>query len=93
MGSPVPKIVQWFKTMSTNEYIRQVKSNNWTPFEKRLWQRNYWERVIRNEKELENISTYIQNNALKWNEDSLNLVSQINIGASRKSHKPKTNTA
>jgi len=33
-------IVNWFKTMTTNEYLRQVKQNNWHPFQGRLWQRN-----------------------------------------------------
>jgi hypothetical protein len=28
MGSPLPKIVQWFKTMTTSEYIREVKAGN-----------------------------------------------------------------
>ena len=49
-GSPLHKMIQWFKTMSTNEYIRNVKNNNWIPFNKKLWQRNYYEHIIRNEK-------------------------------------------
>ena len=28
-GAPLPKMVQWFKTMTTNEYIRGVKTLNW----------------------------------------------------------------
>ena len=48
-GSPLHTMIQWFKTMSTNEYIRNVKNNNWTPFNKKLWQRNYYEHIIRNE--------------------------------------------
>jgi len=42
-GSPLHKIVQWFKTMTTNDYIKNVKTNNWKPFNKKLWQRNYYE--------------------------------------------------
>lgn len=34
-----------------------------------LWQRNYHERVIRNEDELNRIAEYIQNNPLKWTDD------------------------
>lgn len=34
-----------------------------------LWQRNYYEHIIRNEKSYHNISQYIQNNPLNWNED------------------------
>ena len=37
---PLSRMIQWFKTMSTNEYIRNVKQNGWSPFFKKLWQRN-----------------------------------------------------
>ena len=51
-GSPLHTMIQWFKTMTTNEYIRNVKNNHWAPFNKKLWQRNYYDRMIRNEIEL-----------------------------------------
>jgi REP element-mobilizing transposase RayT len=38
-----------------------------------LWQRNYYERVIRSEREYENICNYILNNPLHWNEDHENI--------------------
>jgi hypothetical protein len=41
IGSPLHRLVQWFKTMSTNEYIRGVKRNDWPAFPGKLWQRNY----------------------------------------------------
>ncbi len=31
-----------------------------------LWQRNYYERVVRNEKELQQLRQYITENPLKW---------------------------
>ncbi len=43
IGSPLPKIIQWFKTMTTNEYLRKIRQHNWPPFPGRLWQRNYYE--------------------------------------------------
>lgn len=49
-GSSLWRVLQWFKTMSTNEYIRNVKSNNWPRFDGRLWQRNYYEHIIRDER-------------------------------------------
>ncbi len=62
----IPRILQWFKTMTTNEYIRNVKKTNWPPFPKRLWSPEYHDHIIRNEKALENIREYIRNNPLKW---------------------------
>ncbi len=58
-----------FKSITTVEYIRGVKSKNWQPFDRRLWQRNYWEHIIRNEKSYKNISQYIINNPIKWDDD------------------------
>ena len=37
-----------------------------------VWQRNYWERVIRNNRELNRIRNYIINNPLKWDFDRNN---------------------
>ncbi len=69
VGSPLHRVVQWFKTMTTNEYIRGVKKFNWEPFYKKMWQRNYYEHIIRNEKSYQNISNYIINNPINWEND------------------------
>jgi len=68
-GSPLRDIIQWFKTMTTNEYIRNVKNNEWKPFNGKLLYRNYYEHTIRNEQELNKIHGYIINNPLKWESD------------------------
>jgi len=65
-------VVQWFKTMTTNEYIRGVNNNIFPPFNKRMWQRNYWEHIIRNENEYNRIAQYIDDNPKKWEDDTLN---------------------
>lgn len=71
IGSPLRDIIGWFKTMSTNEYIAGVKDGRFMPFKGRLWQRNYYEHIIRNYDDYINIAEYIQNNPLKWEEDKL----------------------
>jgi REP element-mobilizing transposase RayT len=35
----------------------------------KIWQRNYYENIIRDEKAYQNISNYIKNNPAKWHED------------------------
>lgn len=55
-------IVQMFKRYTTIEYIKMVKQNIVPPFNKRLWQRNYWESIVRNETELDRIRNYIHQN-------------------------------
>ena len=41
-------------------------------YSKKLWQRNYYEHIIRNEKKLNKIRGYILNNPLKWQLDREN---------------------
>lgn len=66
MGSPLHRVIQWIKTMSTNEYIRNVKSNGWPTFDRKLWQRNYYERIIRDNESYQRIKQYIIDDPLKW---------------------------
>lgn len=47
--------VHRLKTMTTKLYTDGVKQSNWLPYEKTLWQRNYWERIVRNEEELNRV--------------------------------------
>ncbi|MFB0525412.1 MAG: transposase [Phycisphaerae bacterium] len=70
-GRPIYKMVQWFKTMTSNEYIRNVKQNHWEPFEGKLWQRNYYEQIVRDEISLRRIREYIVNNPYQWQKDKL----------------------
>ena len=57
-------IIREFKSRTTLKFIRGVHSEGWTPFRNRLWQRNYYERVIRNEQELTRVREYIRANPL-----------------------------
>lgn len=58
-----------FKSITTVEYIRGVKTLGWQPFNGKLWQRNYHEHIIRDEQSYKRISEYIINNPAKWNDD------------------------
>jgi putative transposase len=69
---PLHCVIQWFKTMTTNEYIRGVKQFGWPSFNRKLWQRNYWEHIIRDENAYHRISEYIINNPKNWENDKLN---------------------
>lgn len=69
----VGDIIGAFKSITTVEYIRGVKQNNWKSFAGKLWQRNYWEHIIRNEASYHRISEYILNNPQNWEADGLKL--------------------
>ncbi|WP_257789787.1 transposase [Prosthecochloris sp. GSB1] len=38
----------------------------------KIWQRNYFERIIRNEREFYNIRAYVRNNPINWERDDEN---------------------
>ena len=59
-------VVGAYKSITTVEYIRGVKANAWTPFPGRLWQRNYYDHIVRNNESLTGIRQYILDNPAKW---------------------------
>ncbi|AOS84857.1 hypothetical protein BIU88_12400 [Chlorobaculum limnaeum] len=59
-------MVDAFSTISAKR-INQLRN---TPGEK-LWQRNYWEYVVRNENDLAEIREYIRNNPARWEFDDV----------------------
>jgi REP element-mobilizing transposase RayT len=61
------QILQWFKTMTTNEYIREVKEKGWRKFSGKLWQRSFDDRIMRGY-EIDIIREYIKNNPKNWKE-------------------------
>ena len=63
----LPEIVRAFKTFSARR-VNEMRHTPGIP----LWQRNYFERVIRNENELQRIPEYIINNPAKWEMDKEN---------------------
>jgi REP element-mobilizing transposase RayT len=67
----LPDVVHRLKSLTTRRYADGVKHHNWPPFNKKLWQRNYYEHIIRDEEDLRDIRDYIQNNPLRWADDDL----------------------
>lgn len=69
-GNPTSKtiltIIRYIKGGVTRTYRKQHKSDT------NIWQRNYYEHIVRNEKELIEIIKYIRNNPINWKKDYLN---------------------
>jgi putative transposase len=63
----LPKIVGYFK-MNTAKRINLIRGTQGTS----VWQRNYYEHIVRNERELERIRTYIVGNPSMWDKDENN---------------------
>ena len=71
-GPTLGEVVGAFKSVTTVEYGGGVRRMGWRQYDRRLWQRNYFERVVRDERELGLIREYIVNNAVNWESDSEN---------------------
>jgi REP element-mobilizing transposase RayT len=65
-GASILQAMDWFKTMTTNEYIRGVKQLGWKPFNRKLWQRSYNDRIIRIYLHFINVAHYIRKNPENW---------------------------
>jgi putative transposase len=65
----LPEIVRQFKTFSARR-INKNRGTSGAP----VWQRNYWEQIIRNEKSLNNFRQYIIQNPSNWQTDAENPV-------------------
>ncbi len=59
-------VVHRFKTLTTKRYTDGVRQQGWRAFPGRLWQRNYFEHIIRNDHSLNQIRLYIMSNPASW---------------------------
>lgn len=73
----VSDIVGAYKSLVANicldiyksKYVMADFTYDQIPMFGKLWHRNYYERIIRNEQSYQSISEYIINNPVKWQED------------------------
>ena len=63
----VPEIVRAFKTFSARR-INKMRASTGAP----VWQRGFYDHVIRGEDELDRVRAYITDNPRKWSEDADN---------------------
>lgn len=64
-------VVGAFKSLCANMWLRHIRQNNINALGT-FWQKNYYEHIIRSEKELNQVREYIINNPLKWEFDHEN---------------------
>jgi putative transposase len=64
---PISEIIRGFKTFSAKA-INKARGLRGIP----VWQRNYYDRIIRDELELNRVKQYIINNPRKWDVDKNN---------------------
>jgi len=67
-SSSVGAIIGNFKSLVTRR-----ANNLWRTSGEKVWQRGYYDRIIRNERELTDIRQYIRDNPQRWEDDEENL--------------------
>ncbi len=67
-------VLRRFKSLTTKRYMDGVQYQGRPPFSGRLWQRNYYEHIIRDGRSLNRIREYIAANPLQWEYDRENPV-------------------
>jgi putative transposase len=72
LDGTVGRVLQAFKSITIHEYVMGIRRQKWHLFEGRLWQRNYYEHIIRDEDSLNRIREYITTNPLHWELDREN---------------------
>ena len=84
--------MQTFQAAVTRQVVRDGLMPRGTP----VWQRGYYEHIIRNEREMDRITRYIESNPLRWNDDDENelnpkdhgdIIKMLNIHAMKKAIK------
>jgi len=65
-------VVHRFKTLTTRRYADGVKRRGWPPFRSRVWQRSYFEHIIRGQGSLERIRHHMRDNPARWAMDREN---------------------
>lgn len=66
------EIIRQFKSRTTVEYIKGVNQKGWPRFDLRLWQKGYFDHIIRNQRAFDYIRNYIFVNPSRWVNDRIN---------------------
>ncbi len=74
------QLIGLFKSVTSYEYAKGIENNAWRSQNRKFWQRNYYEHVIRNEKVLFAIKDYIIANPRNWHLDRMNLALEFKRG-------------
>ncbi|MBD3246118.1 MAG: transposase [Candidatus Omnitrophica bacterium] len=69
----VSQIIRSFKSKSTMKYLKYINDNDLN-ISGKIWQRSFYDRIIRNGRSLGAIREYISNNPVNWEKDIDNLI-------------------
>ena len=82
------KIIRSFKSKSTMAYLDYLKQNN-IQMPVHIWQRSFYDHVIRIDTSLQNIREYIKNNLATWDNDEHNPNNKNHINSLHTDRNPR----
>jgi REP element-mobilizing transposase RayT len=71
-------VVGAWKSLVSNTYLRWIKKHN-LDRQAKFWQRNYYDRIIRNDRALEAVRRYIRENPIRWKFDPDNPTNALRL--------------
>lgn len=71
------QVIGWFKTMTTNAYIRGVKTKGWPRYNGSFWQPEYWDHISRGSRDMDHVREYIAANPTHWEQDPESQAAEI----------------
>ncbi|MGI8482988.1 MAG: transposase [Thermomicrobiales bacterium] len=66
-------VAKWFKSVTVSRYSQGVHQRGWPPYDAHLWQRNYYDHIVRDDRDLDRIRLYIEHNPSTWANDDLHI--------------------
>ncbi len=63
------EVVQWFKMSTHRRYSEGVQRDGWAPYQWKVWQEGFHDRIVRSDKELDILRRYIVENVERWDQD------------------------
>lgn len=64
-------VMQWFKSTTHRRYTDCVRKLGWLGYDGKVWQEGYHDHVVRNERQLEILRSYVASNPANWEEDEM----------------------
>lgn len=71
-GTSVSEIMRQFKAVTSRMYNKGIETSNWPTFDIRLWQRSFYDVIIKNQRMYDFINDYITVNPERWIYDKMN---------------------
>jgi REP element-mobilizing transposase RayT len=62
----IPSLVEAFKMRVFTSWPRGVRHGGWVPYDAHLWQRAYYDTLIRSDRHLQTTREYILTNPARW---------------------------